>query len=180
MFVYNLKVNGKSMVKTVFVIISIIITIFFIYSTYKIVSESFKVKDENNSMDVQVLNTGSYTNVLNSVHNNLNDYIGKKFSFSGYVYRLSDFDSNQFVLARDMIISDNSQTLIVGFLCSSKDAGSFADGDWVELTGEITKGDYHGEIPIIKVSKIRKIDVPNEDVFVYPPDDSYVPTSAVF
>ena len=60
-----------------------------------------------------------------AVHDNLDNYIGQQISFSGYVYRISDFESNQFVLARNMIISSDFQTLIVGFLCNSSLKNTF-------------------------------------------------------
>ena len=50
------------------------------------------------------------------------------------------------------------QTLIVGFLCDYKDANFFENETWVEITGEITKGSYHGDMPIIKINKIDKIE----------------------
>ena len=46
------------------------------------------------------------------------------------------------------------------------------------MTGKITKGDYHGDMPIIEVSKLKVVDKPNEE-YVYPPDESYIPTSEV-
>lgn len=180
MFVCNVKLNGKNIIKTVFIIISIIITLFFVYSTYKIVSESFKVKDNIDSSDIQKLTTQDYTNVLKSVHENLESYIGKRISFTGYVYRLSDFKDTEFVLARDMVIDKENQALIVGFLSDYKKAEDFEDGAWIEITGEITRGDYHGEIPIIKVLGIKQVEKPEDDLYVYPPDDSYLPTSSMF
>ena len=67
------------------------------------------------------LEKDSYTNILQAVHEDLNEYVGIKIKFSGYVYRLIDFDENQFVLARDMIINeDGTQYVVVGFLCESK------------------------------------------------------------
>jgi putative membrane protein len=175
MFIYNLKLNGKNITKAIFIAIAIIITIFFIIATFKIYKGNFNVKDKNKN-DISYIETKNYTNVLKSVHENLDNYIGKKICFSGYVYKLNDFKSNEFVLARDMIISSDMQTLIVGFLCDSQEASNFENNCWVKITGEITKGDYHGDIPIIKVSKIDKIEKPTEDIYVYPPDDSYVPT----
>ena len=100
--------------------------------------------------------------------------------FAGYVYRLLDYKETEFVLARDMIISSDMQTLIVGFLCDYKDAKNFADESWVELTGEITLGTYHGNMPIIKVKEIKQIEKPTENIYVCPPDDSYIPTSYIF
>lgn len=179
MHIYNIKLNGKVLSKILFIILAIIVTIYFITSAYKIYVNSFKVKDEV-SQDIIYLTAESYTNVLKSVHDNLDDYIGKKICFSGYIYRLSDFKENEFVLARDMIISSDMQTLIVGFLCDCKNIKEFENETWVEITGKITKGNYHGDIPVIKIIKINRIEKPSEDIYVYPPDDTYVPTSNIF
>lgn len=69
------------------------------------------------------------------------------------------------------------QTVVIGFLCESKEAKSLVDGTWVHISGEITKGNYHGEIPVIKIDKIEE--TPNCDKQkVNPPDDSYIQTSS--
>ena len=180
MFVYNVKFNGKRFVKILFAIIAILITIYFAISAYKIYSNSFKVKDKIEEPDVINITAKNYTNILKAVHDDPENYIGKKICFTGYVYRVLDFKDTEFVLARDMIISSDMQTLIVGFLCDSKNAKDFADESWVEITGEITKGDYHGDMPIIQVEEIKQIEKPKEDIYVYPPDDTYVPTSNIF
>lgn len=180
MFIYNLKINGKAFVKILFIIISIAITIYFCVSAYKIYNNSFKVKDELKDSDIMYLTAENYTNILKSVHDDIDSYIGKKICFTGYIYRLLDFKDTEFVLARDMIISSDMQTLIVGFLCDSTDAKNFVDETWVELTGEITLGEYHGDMPIIKVKEIKQIEKPEKDIYVYPPDDSYIPTSIIF
>ena len=180
MFIYNVKINGKALVKVLFVIIAILITIYFCISAYKIYNNSFKIKDEMQEPDVMYLTVENYTNILKAVHENIDSYIGKKICFSGYVYRCIDFKETEFVLARDMIISSDMQTLIVGFLCDSRKASSFENDSWVELTGEITKGSYHGDMPIIQVKEIKQIDKPQNNIYAYPPDDSYVPTSVIF
>lgn len=180
MFVYNVKLNGKSIMKILFIIIAIMITIFFLVSAYKIYRESFKVKDKNIENKISYIEPKNYTNVLKSIHDDLDSYIGKKICFSGYVYRLSDFKDNEFVLARDMIISSDMQALIVGFLCDYKEAKNLTNESWVEITGEITKGEYHGNVPVIKITEIKNIDKPKDNIYVFPPDDSYVPTAVVF
>ena len=68
-----------------------------------------------------------------------------------------------------MVISSDFQTVIVGFLCESSEVKDFSDSCWVEIEGEIIKGDYHGEIPIIKITTIKEIATPSDE-FVYPPD----------
>ena len=180
MFVYNINFNGKRLVKILFVFIAIAVTIYFVVSAYKIYNNSFKVRDEIEEPDVINITAENYTNFLKAVHDDTDSYIGKEICFTGYVYRVLDFKETEFVLARDMIISSDMQTLIVGFLCDHKNAKSFADDTWIELTGEITLGDYHGNMPIIKVKEIKQIEKPTEDIYVCPPDESYVPTSIMF
>lgn len=101
---------------------------------------------------------------------------GTKFTFTGYVYRVYDLNSNQFILARNMIISSNLNYVVVGFLCEYEDANSLFDYSWVNITGEITKGYYHGNMPIVEITSIEETTAPNDEL-VYPPDDTYIPTS---
>ena len=55
-----------------------------------------------------------------------------------------------------MIVSSDFKSVIVGFLCEYDKAKNFEDGTWIEITGEITKGNYHGDMPIVKVTEIKK------------------------
>ncbi len=180
MFIYNLKLNGKLITKILFIIIGLIVTAYFLISAWKIYSSCFKVKDEQKDNNIVNITANQYTNVLKTVHENLDSYIGKKICFTGYVHRNLDFNDSQFVLARDMIISQDNQSLIVGFLCNCKNANKFENNSWIEITGEITKGYYHGDIPVIKIEKIKGIEKPEEDVLVYPPDNTYIPTVNIF
>lgn len=113
---------------------------------------------------------------METVHNDIDTYVGQKIKFSGFVYRVYDLTNEQFVLGRHMIISSDFQTVIVGFLCHYKDASNFADSDWIEIEGTITKGSYHGDMPIIEITSIKQIDRPNDE-YVYPPNENYIPTS---
>ncbi len=130
---------------------------------------------QNNVSKIQAKN---YTNILKAVHENIDSYVGLKINFTGYVYRVLDLQENQFVLARNMIINSNSQCVVVGFLCESENAKDFENDTWVNITGEITKGNYHGDMPIIKITNIERTEKPSEE-YVYPPDDSYIPTAGI-
>lgn len=180
MFICNFKLNLKNILKVGFVIAIIISVIFFIISTIKIFKASnvFTTNDELPKRDVYTITASNYTNVLKSVHENLPNYIGQKIEFEGYVYKVPDINSNQFILARDMIINSNLQTLVVGFLCEYKDAINLKERNWVKITGEIQKGNYNGEIPIIKIISLENINKP-ADEYVYPPDSAYLQTSAL-
>ena len=186
MFIFNFKVDGNKLSKILFIIMILIILVIFGFGVYNIffkenMSDNLvKVSDEIKSDEVFEITPNNYTNILKAANENVDDYVGCKIHFTGYVYRLLDFDENQFVLARDMVVSnDNTQALVVGFLSTYENAKDFENGAWVDVVGEITKGDFNGEIAIVKVISMNSIDKP-EDEFVYPPDDNYIPTSAMF
>ncbi len=174
MFIYNLKLSSKGIFKTIFAIMITLGIILCIFVTWKIILKSGTQK----STEIYQIETKNYTNVLKAVHDDIDTYIGQKIGFSGYVYRVYDLAENQFVLARDMVVSSDFKTLVVGFLCSSDNAKNFKDGTWVNITGEITKGYYHGDIPIIKIETIEKTEMPRDNM-VYPPDEFYIPTSSL-
>lgn len=181
MFIYNIKVNGSKLFKTIFIVMLILLLFIIGMVIFKIFNGA--ANSETNSHcspqnKVNKITSSNYTNVLKAVHDNIDNYVGTKINFTGYVYRVLDLKDNQFILARDMIVSSDFQSVIVGFLCESEEAKNFEDNTWVELTGEIIKGDYHGDMPIVKVTQINKVDKPNDE-YVYPPDESYIPTAGI-
>ena len=181
MFIYNFKVNGSKVFKYFFTGIVLLIIVILIFVCIKLFVGAKNDRTISGCMpqnDISVISAKNYTNVLKAVHENIDDYVGVKIQFTGYVYRVLDLTDTQFILARDMIISSDFQYVIVGFLCEYENAQNFANETWVELTGEITKGNYHGDMPIVKVTEMKTVDKPNEE-YVYPPDDTYIPTSGV-
>ncbi len=176
MFVYNIKISSGKIFKLILsliVIVALVITGIAIYKTF--VGNSSLELDSD---DIYTITSTNYTNILKAVHDNLDDYVGQKISFSGYVYRVYDLQDDEFVLARDMVVSSDFQTLVVGFLCHSDNSISLKDGTWISIVGEIKKGYYHGDIPIIDIIKLEEISKPTDN-YVYPPDDTYIPTSSL-
>ena len=180
MFVFNLKINGNKTAKILMGVLCIIILIITFIICYRIIFNNyFKTNDDYLSKDtVYTITAQNYTNILQNVHNDIDTYVGQKIKFTGYVYRLYDFNEEQFVLARDMIVSSDFQTVVVGFLCHSKIASNYEDGTWIEIEGTITKGDYYGDMPIIEIETINTVQEPTDE-YVYPPDDNFVTTSTV-
>ncbi len=108
----------------------------------------------------------NFTTILKDVHDNAYEYSGETIKFSGYLYKAPDFKQNQFVIARNMKVSE-SDYRIVGFLCESDDWIEDI-GTWVNAKGIVTLGDYHGPMPIIKILKIQKAKKP-KNITVKPP-----------
>lgn len=182
MFIYNLKINGGFTLKIIIVLLSIFMLIIFGISIYRIffTSGKFKVDDNLEPKEITEIQADNYANILQAVHDDLNSYVGMKIKFTGYVYRLIDFNDEQFVLARDMLLNENStQSVVIGFLAQYKNAPNLKDGEWVEIIGVIEEGKYHKEeIPVIRVTEIQQTDVP-ESCFVMPPSDTYIPTNGL-
>ena len=181
MFVYNIKVNGSRLFKIFFIIMLILLIIIVDTVIFKIFYGAANSENISSCLPqnkVNKISVNNYTNILKTVHENIDDYVGVKINFTGYVYRVLDLKENQFILARDMIISSDFQSVIVGFLCECENAKDFEDNTWVEVTGEIIKGDYHGDMPIVKITKMNQTDKPNDE-YVYPPDESYIPTAGI-
>ncbi len=182
MFIYNVKVNGSKVFKIFFTGIVILIIGIMAVVSYQVFNGASN--SSNNSSCVPTskitnISPKNYTNILKAVHDDIDSYVGLNIHFTGYVYRVYDLNENQFILARNMIISSDFQYVVVGFLCECENAKNFIDNSWVEITGEITKGDYHGDMPIIKIKDIKNTTEPSSEEYVYPPDDSYIPTSGI-
>ena len=181
MFVYNVKINGSKTFKYFFIGITILVIIIVGIVSFKVFHGANQAPSTSSCLPqnkVAKLTTANYTNVLKTVHENIDDYVGNQINFTGYVYRVLDLTENEFILARNMIISSDFQSVIVGFLCEYDKAKDFQDETWVEITGKITKGNYHGDMPILKITEMKKVDKPMDE-FVYPPDESYIPTRGI-
>lgn len=181
MFVFNVKVNGSKIFKRFFFFVVILMIIILGIVFYKVITganNNFKVSDSIDGSGICKISASNYTNILKTVHEDIDSYIGKQINFTGYVYRVLDLQENQFVLARDMLINSNMQSVVVGFLCEYDNAKDFQNNTWIEITGEITKGNYHGDMPIVKIINIKQVNAPSEE-YVYPPDETYIPTSGI-
>ena len=178
MFVFNFKINGSKVFKIFFTFITLLLIFILVLVTYKVFNGAHaSVQSCVPQNEVYTISANNYTNILKAVHDNIDTYVGKKINFIGYIYRVLDLKDNQFILARNMVISSDFQYVVVGFLCECNNAKDFEDGSWVNLTGEITKGDYHGDMPIVKIIDINVCEKPSEE-YVYPPDDNYIPTNS--
>lgn len=179
MFIYNFKINGTKSFRIIIVSIILVAILVLFLSIYNFYFKSkFIINDNIPSNSIVNIKPNQYTNILKQVYDNIDSYIGQSINFTGYVYKINDFKDTQFVLARDMLINSDSQSVVVGFLCTHENAKEFKHGTWVTVTGTIIKGYYHDEIPVIDINNIEETEKPEEE-YVYPPDNTYIPTSVI-
>lgn len=192
MFIYNISLAKNKKNKTTFFLFSILVMVTAIIFICSMINNNrIYVQDTSAVPETTEIPASDYTNILNDCYANLSKYVGKKIKFSGFVCKIYDFKENQFVLGREMILNSNpslqasfssttnqnvqAQVVIVGFMCETNNAVNFADNTWVEVEGTITRGFYHSEIPIVKVSNIKETNCPDFP-YVYPPDGGYTMT----
>jgi len=158
MFVCNFKLNLKRLLIISGVII-VAIALFFEISNM--------IKDNNSNNLDYVLDSENFTEILKTVHDNIDANVGKTIKLSGFVFRLPDFRSNYFVCGRNMMLDDFEK--VVGFLCTYNGDIELEDSEWVEITGTIVKGYYMSDMPVIEINNIKKITAPT-NTFVKTPD----------
>ena len=182
MLIYNVKINSGLLLRLVIILLSIFMLCVFGISIYRIFNGQgeFKILDKIKQEDIIKIEPNNYANILQAVHDNPSSYIGIKINFTGYIYRVFDFNSNQFVLARDMYINnEKTQTVVVGFLCEYKNARELEDNKWVDVVGEIKMGKYHNdEVPILQIIDVKDSEKP-EEIFIDSPDNTYIPTNGM-
>lgn len=153
MFVVNFKLDFKK------ILISCVVIALFIAT---IMEFGTKTKTENVNSNISNydfdLNDENYTEILKNIHENIDENLGKTIHLTGFVYRMPDFKENYIVCGRHTI--SNNEDKVAGILCDYTNAKSIVDNEWIELTGVITKGNYNGDMPIIKVGSLKKITAP--------------------
>lgn len=169
MFIYNFSFNKNGLFRVIIISILIFAMIILGFSIYNLYNKTkFIVTDSIVTSNTTQITPENYTNTLVDVYANLDSYVGKSFNFTGYIYRLKDFKDSEFVLARDMLINSDSQSVVVGFMCNSDESKNLKDKTWVNVTGTIIKGYYHDEIPVIDITEIKEAKQPDSP-YVYPP-----------
>ncbi len=86
-----------------------------------------------NNINTINMTSENFSEVLKDCHDAPYKYENKKIKMVGYIFRVSDFESNQFVVARDMLINE-SESRIIGFLCEASNSYEFQDNEWVSVT----------------------------------------------
>ena len=100
----------------------------------------------------------NFVSTLSYLHENIDKNIGKRIKVSGFVYTLPDFNDDFFICGRYTV--DENETKVAGYMCNFDKSVSLEENEWIEIEGNIIKGNYNGEIPVIKVDKITKIIAP--------------------
>lgn len=153
MFVINLKMDYK---KILFFCI--------ICATLVAAIVEFSFNDESILTNANVdefyynINEENFVTTLKLIHENIDENIGRTIKVSGFVYTLPDFNNDFFVCGR--YLETDKDTQVAGYLFNYTGELELNENEWIEIYGTIIKGEYNGNVPVIKVDKIEKIVAP--------------------
>ena len=78
------------------------------------------------------------------------------------------FEKNEFALARMMMICCAADMQPVGILAQWSDVQTLIDGEWIEVSGTLSKKPYKNSFdPLIIVETIKKVNQPQRE-YIYP------------
>lgn len=153
MFVVNFKLDFKKIV--IFcVVVALFIATIIEFGT----GENVNTVNSNISNYDFDFNDENYISNLKTIHENIDENLGKTVHLTGFVYKMEDFKENYIVCGRNTVA--DSEDKVAGILCDYKDASKLNENEWIEITGVISKGEYNGIMPIIKIGTINKITAP--------------------
>lgn len=166
MFVLNLKLDMKKILIACLSISLISAMAIEYFANQNIDSKSTMRNDEKYDY---ILTDDNYLSTLKTIHENIDENVGKTVKISGFIFRMPDFDENTFVVGKNIVY--NSEDSVAGFMCLSNDAKNFKDNEWVSVSGIIVKGKYVSDMPIIQVGNIKKIETP-KNTFINNPSEN--------
>ena len=110
----------------------------------------------------------NYTEAMFELNNFPKDYLGKKVTMDGFVFRSPGLTSNQLSLVRYVIMCCTADSLPYGMMCEGIKANSYPEGTWLSVEGTIQMSSYDDkDVPVIKITASEKIEAP-KDPYVYP------------
>ena len=116
-----------------------------------------------------IMDDDTFSLWLTELYTKLDKWVGTEITAVGSVWKDSElFEPNDFALARMMMTCCAADMQPVGLLAQWSGAQELTDGEWVEITGMLSKKPYKaGFDPYIIVASVKKIDSPGRE-YIYP------------
>lgn len=109
----------------------------------------------------------NYTEAVSEINDFAEDYLDKKISMTGFVFRSPD-TTGQLSLVRYVITCCVADSLPYGVTCEIKNAENYADGTWLSIEGNLKiRQQENKTIPFIKVTSVKQIEAPKKP-YVFP------------
>ena len=116
-----------------------------------------------------VMDSDTFASWLTALYTKPDAWVGKKITATGSVWKDAElFEKDEFALARMMMTCCAADMQPVGVLAQWNDVPALTDGEWIEVTGTLSKKPYKDSFdPLIIVETIKKITPPQRE-YIYP------------
>ena len=116
-----------------------------------------------------LMNDGTFAQWLTELYTKPDAWVGKKITATGSVWKDGElFEKDEFAVARMMMVCCAADMQPVGILAQWSDVPALTDGEWIEVTGTLSKKPYKDSFdPLIIVKTIKKVDPPQQ-AYLYP------------
>lgn len=121
---------------------------------------------DNDTLNVTDQN---YLEIMELIYNYPSEFVGKKISYKGFVFKSPEKEKTDYFVFRFGIIHCIADSGVFGLLTHLPSDVDLENNDWIELTGVI-RSEYYlpfkREIPVVDVTTFKKIEEPKNQ-YVY-------------
>ncbi|EOA3420528.1 TIGR03943 family protein [Enterococcus hirae] len=128
-----------------------------------------KLKEKYDDKQLIKITDENYLEVMELIYNYPSEFIGKKISYEGFVYKTPDGEKEDNFLFRFGIIHCVADSGVFGLLTHMPEGTNVKNDEWYKVEGTI-QSDYYEpfkrDIQVVEVSTLTKIEAPKNQ-YVY-------------
>ncbi|EOZ5989257.1 TIGR03943 family protein [Enterococcus hirae] len=128
-----------------------------------------KLKEKYDDKQLIKITDENYLEVMELIYNYPSEFIGKKISYEGFVYKTPDGEKEDKFLFRFGIIHCVADSGVFGLLTHMPEGTNVKNDEWYKVEGTI-QSDYYEpfkrDIPVVEVNTLTKIEAPKNQ-YVY-------------
>ena len=128
-----------------------------------------KLKEKYDDKQLIKITDENYLEVMELIYNYPSEFIGKKISYEGFVYKTPDGEKEDNFLFRFGIIHCVADPGVFGLLTHMPEGTNVKNDEWYKVEGTI-QSDYYEpfkrDIPVVEVNTLTKIEAPKNQ-YVY-------------
>lgn len=128
-----------------------------------------KLKEKYDDKQLIKITDENYLEVMELIYNYPSEFIGKKISYEGFVYKTPDGEKEDNFLFRFGIIHCVADSGVFGLLTHMPEGTNVKNDEWYKVEGTI-QSDYYEpfkrDIPVVEVNTLTKIEAPKNQ-YVY-------------
>ena len=128
-----------------------------------------KLKEKYDDKPLIKITDENYLEVMELIYNYSSEFIGKKISYEGFVYKTPDGEKEDNFLFRFGIIHCVADSGVFGLLTHMPEGTNVKNDKWYKVEGTI-QSDYYEpfkrDIPVVEVNTLTKIEAPKNQ-YVY-------------